>query len=683
MFEMTNPFYLLGLLAAFVPLALHLWGKRKAPKIEFAALHFLFKSDKKIKRHLRIRDFFMLLVRMLACVAVTLVLAQPITKCQNNTKVLDQEFENVVFVVDNSILGTYLVDEETALDKARSLIDKQIKGFAPQTQIGMVFCDSKESPAIDLTLDRDTLVDKLADLKTSHRGRDCQEAVAQAKSMSEQASTSSTGVILAYPILKKEFENLKPNLTSETVRFRQLKEMTFAMPNIGIESITIEADIVSSNQYNVTVSILNQREDDINSLPLRLSVNGENLAETLVDLPADETTQKVISLAPPKVPKPWVVTASIDDPAFTTDNNRHILLQDHKRPFVLLVNGDPKRSRRTNETFFLETTLLKNDHPFALAFPETIDQDALSKADVVVLANVHTLDQKTMDQLKKAQQRGVGLLMSGGNLFDDITFRQSMTGLFPVPPVGIHDVKHGGMRENAKGLNITTWQADHPIFRKFLIQAKEINSAQFFKHVLFPPSKEAYTTLASFNNGSPAIVEFSNETFRSIYFTSTLDRDWNDFSIHQGFVPWLLETLKYLAFKESELENEVLLGAPFRTDKLKSFGSIQVKRPNGQTTLLPTFSKDGFIEFESLDMTGLYTFNSQENNTPQKSHVMIANADPTWCDLKTVTLPSQNENSTLKKPSTTNHKLWRFFSPFLVLVLLLEAYGSWQRTRQI
>lgn len=682
MFDLINPIYLLGLLAATVPLVLHLWGKRKAPKVEFAALHFLFKTDKKIKRHFRVRDGLLLLVRMLACVAATLVLAQPITECQNNANLFDQEFENVIFVVDNSIVGDYHFEETIVLDKARSLIKKQIQRFSPETKIGMVFCDSKESPAIELTLERDTLLREIKNLKPSHRKRMCQEAIPEALSMGDESSTSNTGLILAYPLLANELEQLTSLMSGQKANVRQMEAMQIDMPNVGIQSIVVESDIITPDQYNVTVSLLNKEENDIAGLPLTLKVNGEVLAETLVDLPVDEITPKVMSLATPKAPKPWVVTASIDNPTFTIDNERHVLLEDHKRPFVVLVNGDPKRNRQRNETFFLETTLLKNDHPFASTSPEEINTEVMAKADVVVLANVHTLTPEALAVLKEGQAKGVGLLASGGDQFDEIAYRDYMATLFPVPPVGIHDVKHGGMRENADGLHIQSWQADHPIFRKFLFQAKEIASAQFYKHVLFPPSKEAYSTLASFDNGSPAIVEFSKKNARSIYFTSTLDRDWNDFSIHQGFVPWFLETLKYLSFKETDADNEVVVGQTFRTDRLKNFGNLEVLTPNGQRIQVPAHGKDGIIEFESMTSTGLYTFTSDDAKQAKKTHVVIANADPTLLDLHTAPLPPEQKTSSGRRASTTKHRLWRFLSPFFLVLLLFEAYASWRRTQK-
>ena len=76
------PLLLIGLLAALVPIAIHLFGRQRAKVVRFAAVDFLLGSDERVARRLRLRDRMLLAARALVCVALAVALAKPIASCE-------------------------------------------------------------------------------------------------------------------------------------------------------------------------------------------------------------------------------------------------------------------------------------------------------------------------------------------------------------------------------------------------------------------------------------------------------------------------------------------------------------------------------------------------------------------------------------------------------------------------
>src|SRR5512145_962818 len=72
------PAFLVGLLAASLPILIHLLNRRRLQRIQFPAVRFIVLSQKRISRSYRLRHWLLLALRTLAIVLLVLLLANPI-----------------------------------------------------------------------------------------------------------------------------------------------------------------------------------------------------------------------------------------------------------------------------------------------------------------------------------------------------------------------------------------------------------------------------------------------------------------------------------------------------------------------------------------------------------------------------------------------------------------------------
>ncbi|HZD42187.1 MAG TPA: BatA and WFA domain-containing protein, partial [Terriglobales bacterium] len=73
-----HPIYLYGLIAASLPLVIHLLSRRRLKRVRFPAVRFILLSQKRISRSFRLRHWLLLALRTLAVALLALLLANPV-----------------------------------------------------------------------------------------------------------------------------------------------------------------------------------------------------------------------------------------------------------------------------------------------------------------------------------------------------------------------------------------------------------------------------------------------------------------------------------------------------------------------------------------------------------------------------------------------------------------------------
>ena len=95
-----NPLLAFGVLAAAVPLIIHLLNRRRHKPMDWAAMRFARAAWKRIRRRTRFENLFLLLLRMAAVACFALALARPLTSEGGLLAGLSQEQRDVYVLID-------------------------------------------------------------------------------------------------------------------------------------------------------------------------------------------------------------------------------------------------------------------------------------------------------------------------------------------------------------------------------------------------------------------------------------------------------------------------------------------------------------------------------------------------------------------------------------------------------
>src|SRR6266487_3410958 len=125
-----QPAFLLGALAAAVPVIIHLIYRRRALVHRFPAVRFLLLADKRTARKFRLAQWLLLALRMLAICLLAFSLARPHLTGSNVQAAALAPPQATVFLVDNSLSMQYRDGQETRLQRAKTLTSRLVQSLA-------------------------------------------------------------------------------------------------------------------------------------------------------------------------------------------------------------------------------------------------------------------------------------------------------------------------------------------------------------------------------------------------------------------------------------------------------------------------------------------------------------------------------------------------------------------------
>src|SRR5437588_9773855 len=101
MFTFLSPLYLVGLLAALIPLLIHLSRSRRPKKMRFSTTRFFTDQFLRSYRMSRLKELLLLACRMALCALLAMAFAQPLFMPKGQP-FLAGKARSVVLVLDNS-----------------------------------------------------------------------------------------------------------------------------------------------------------------------------------------------------------------------------------------------------------------------------------------------------------------------------------------------------------------------------------------------------------------------------------------------------------------------------------------------------------------------------------------------------------------------------------------------------
>jgi len=124
-------FAVAGVLAAGVPIVLHLINRRRVRVVHWAAMDFLRESVQRSRRLMKLRDLLLMLLRAAAFILLGLALAQPYFASRSG-KLSGHQPLHAVLLVDNSLSMGFEQVGGTLLDEAK----RRAKGYIDQLPEG-------------------------------------------------------------------------------------------------------------------------------------------------------------------------------------------------------------------------------------------------------------------------------------------------------------------------------------------------------------------------------------------------------------------------------------------------------------------------------------------------------------------------------------------------------------------
>ena len=713
------PLMLIGVLALAVPIALHLIGRQRARVVKFAALDFLLATRRRTARRFRLRERVLLVVRAVAVAAIAIALAKPYTSCARKGPRVTRGPQAAVLVIDDSFASGYLLGGVPWLRRATDEARRILIQLGPEAEVAIVRAAEAADHPSELTRDHLRLRDQLLALEPSARPADTTRALGRAAQLLASSSHQRRTVYLISLIARTGLRADDPPWGSDGPALMTVDLRPASMPNLAVTSLRVDADPGAGSRGmafdaeiasfgdaggagNAGAGGAGAKNTTKTNIKLSLAIGDRVVARgTLAIGPRERRTKRFLATLPPGT-RAIDASVSITGDALPIDDRRWVRASLRDRVRVLLVNGDPRTVRHDDELFYVEAALRPGDREDSGTQVRSITAEELAgieprakgkagaieleELDVVVLANVAALPAERVAVLAEWLKRGGGILVAPGDRVDPAAYDRTMLPLLPQSLRDPIDTTWGATAQDrdSRALRLVKWEADHSIFAPFSTTAPELADAKFHKIVLLGPTTATADrkVLARFTNGAAAMIEASIGAGRTILYTSTLDRDWNDLPIHPGFLPLMQQTVRHLARKHAQVSaTDHLVGSSVAlpTPDLKK---LQVKGPESVSAIFEGDRINGrsSVRFSRTDHPGVYRVlgTDPSGGTHVRDDLaFVVNVDPRGSDL-TMAPPSMMPVSgkgggSAPADDERRVELWHGLAAALLLLLLAEG----------
>jgi len=657
-----NPFLLIGLGAAALPVIIHLLNRKRHQQVRWAAMRFLKKSVERTRQKSRVEDLLLLLLRCLLILLLCLAFAKPAFL---KTVPLNHPAGAglTVFLIDNSMSMSFSDGGRSLFEKAVEAVDQQLEKLPTGSMASVLLVsdfaqDLVTEPSSEISWVRSTLKEaRVNDHKTSLKpGFDRAFQILKTHGgLRKELVFVTDGQAEGW----KSLDELQNMVARETDVAKSLVLVASGpFNNLGVTEVRVaEGALVAGKVVRVEAQAHNFGDQPVSNFPVNLSGEDGTVKDQAVIPRLDPGEGKFVSLFV-KVPKAGLNRFSIGIPndSLKSDNSRPFLIFARKSIEVLVVNGQPGAERRLNETFFVEHALRPINREQAADYflqtrvitTEELGAVSLQDFAVVILANVKIVpefSEKLMDFVSK----GGGLIyFPGSNVASE-----SQAGLeswFPAQYVKIM----GDAKQEENFFRIDSKILTHPVVSLWKdANAGTLGSARFFQaYEMRVPKPDALVTTNNqpsgsnqparevllFENGSPALAERTVGEGKVFQFASTADTEWNDFPVRPGFVP-LLHRLILATVQKGADRHNVLAGEEYREkgglqyanrdmavthEKLGKVGSGRVELAEGWPTL--RFAKTDAVGFYSVSDGGAFQTSFAVQTVPEESNLRMLDA---------------------------------------------------------
>ncbi|PIQ97115.1 MAG: hypothetical protein COV67_05950 [Nitrospinae bacterium CG11_big_fil_rev_8_21_14_0_20_56_8] len=612
--QFLSPIYLLGLLAAGIPVLIHLLTRRQQKHIRFSAVYLLSQSRQRSIRRSTPNRLLLLLLRCLAILCFSLALAHPIFSFTGPQSLLPESPSATVFILDDSFSMSAATKTGGSLfHSAAEKFGTLAKSIRKETSYAVV-SGSAEARVWKGWADSGESVGKLisgsvASFQTTSMGR----AIAEAVHLLDETSQPEKRIVIFTDLQKNGWtQGDLPEFSSgdsykiQIVDFSALQ----AQPNrAAIESVSVDQEFLTNTRIvRVRAETRNlSKTQPLAQLAVSLWTHDKKLSEGMIDLPSQTLVARDFSFPQPGG-EPVEGYVEIQEDGLMPDNRRYFTFQPDQTIKVLVVDGDPKTVEHQSESFYVERALnpfsvaLSNIEPTVSTLNE-LPQRTIMDYSVVILCNVRELPLGFEIELERYVLHGGALLVALGDQVDPKYYNEKLGSLLPVtletiltvPPD--QDAFHFALEESGhRALNVFTGQP--------LLEMRDI---QFHSIYDVKPREDAASSIPMrFSNGSPALVESDLGKGKILLFTSSLDRDWNNFPIQPTFLPWLQRWVKYSAHSlESLSHQDLLVSQPLKRWQEGLPGTtLFVQMPGGKIVRPPQSTDE--ILFRDTTHPGVY-----------------------------------------------------------------------------
>jgi hypothetical protein len=658
-------FLALGVMALAIPVLVHLIHRERADTIAFPSLMFLQRIPYRSMRRQKIRNWLLFVLRCAALVLLASAFARPFFEHENSSLAGAAGGRELVILLDQS----YSMGYGDRWQRGVAAAHRAIEGMGSNDKATVVLFSDEARALTQATGDRAILATAIDTAKVSSRGTKYGPALKLARSILEQSRLPRHEMVLVTDFQKQGWNPDESMRMPPGTALTKVDLSSSPTPDVAVSGLSFQRDFPQGRErVLVSARIINKSGDPAKQVPVSIDLNGRELQSRTLDLPANSATP--VTFAPFMLPEGTSRGDVRTGPdALPADNIFNFTLAQGQAVHVLIVEP----AGGTDRSFYLRRAFGVGDHPAFRAEVKRVNQLTaadLTTASVVILDDAGIPTAETARLLDDYVNRGGGVIIATGEKSAAGSFATESRAFLPATSGNVVD------RASMSGGKLTRIDYSHPVFELFRSpRSGDFSGARFFRYRRLELRTDGQTdrrtdgqtqgrtdaqtrgrsdaqtgarnspaddqvgvgasvrpsvsVVASFDDGSPALVQGKHGKGTVLMWASTLDNYWSDLAVQAVFLPFVHQLAKH-AGSYAEIAPWFTVGEA--VDVSANDGADRTElvavAPSGARSVLPAGTGPRVL---TLNEQGFYEIRRPGATVPVR--VVAANLDLAESDL--------------------------------------------------
>jgi len=677
-----NPAVLLGLLAASIPVLIHLLNLRKLKKIEFSTLSFLKELQKNKIRKIKIKQWLLLALRVLVILFLVLAFARPALEGLAIGGTTSAAKTSAVFIIDDTFSMSVVDGRGSYLNQARETVNILLNQLQEGDDAALLrVSDLNED--IKLSNNLQAVRKAANNLKPAYTSGYLNNAIVKAGQILAESNNFNKEIYVLSDFQKGGLADNKSLSDLSEILNDKVKLYTFNYSgkevfNIGIDSLKLNTQIFGKDKpVSFKVAVTNySKSSNWNDGVVSLFVNGERSAQQSVTLAPGQKTEIDMEAVIKKAGFADIY-AEIEDDDILQDNRRYIGINVPAEIPVIIFADDAVTTR------FLELALNAVNGEGALKITNKnlnqVSSVNLSQYAVAVVAGAGT----NVSNLKEFVNNGGGLFIMPGQSSSLPDFNQLLTSLGLPAAAG----EAGVLNKTENASSFLEAELNHPVFMDIFSdkRKKKLESPDIYRHFKINTSGSGVNIIKLMDNSS-FLSEFKKGKGKVFVLASAPVLSWSNFPLKSIFAPLINKSVFYLASKDKP-EEDFTAGTEADVNISGiSVPQVKIARPDNTDEFFNTEKSPGnYLPYKKTDIPGNYLAYSGEKlidnfsiNTDTKESVTDYSAKDDFKNYlgkvkfkgKYVAVDKDDDPAKVILQARFGSELWRLF---LVIALIIAA----------
>ncbi len=514
------PLFLLAGLALAIPVLIHLFNLRKFKRIPFPDTRFLRNIQLSTKRQSRIRNWRLLLLRMLFLAALVVAFAQPYTG--NRSK--EEQPTVVVVCIDNSYSMTVGEGQESLLQKVKARAKDLISNSGTEARFLVL---SNDRHAGSRPLSRKEALAALSGIQPVSRSSSLRQIMNSIQAAGNNEKRERWAIYLFSDLQKNTFlpQTGDPVPLPGQSRLYIYPARAAAAGNIYVDTAYFISPVLDTRQPNDLVVVLRQSgKATARTTALSISVGNQVRAVSTATLQPDTLWRDTFAL---QLNEPgWQHMAiAVEDHPLSFDDTFRIAARTRPQLSVLIVS-DQGPVPYLQTAFTTQEGFRVKQQPIG-----AVRKEEWPGYNLIILQNISVLTPPLEVAVKEALQRGQNVLLFPGKVVQTEAFNQALQTWGAIT-LG---------REDTSRQQVVSLQQMHPLFNDLFEKVQEsmqlpVTARRYPIDAAINANQQA---LMSFRDGRPFLAEYSLFKGKLYLCATSIDDYSSNFALSYYFAPVL------------------------------------------------------------------------------------------------------------------------------------------------